>query len=275
MLLSSAQVKQHAQVIYYKEERVPLTTDRAMRAAPFLFLLLWSSSFITTKIGLRHILPLLFAAIRLVACAFVLTVLMLLLRQSWRRLSGWKWLHCAIAGALMNAVGLMAPHVGLLTAPAAQVALVQSLTPLVAAAFGVVVLREGLRGSQWLGLVLGLVGVGLVVGEASLESNRGLVLAFVGVLGLVAGTLYFGRFCRSVPPLAGATAQFLSAAVVASLCAWSLETPYAEWTDSAIAAVAWKGALLRHARSWHSRPCQREFLSRPRHRSGARGAIPR
>jgi drug/metabolite transporter (DMT)-like permease len=77
----------------------------------------------------------------------------------------------------------------------------------------VVVLQEGLRDSQWLGLVLGLVGVGLVVGEAALESTirfRGLVLAFVGVLGLVAGTLYFGRFCRSVPPLAGATAQFLS-----------------------------------------------------------------
>jgi drug/metabolite transporter (DMT)-like permease len=63
-------------------------------------------------------------------------------------------------------------------------------------------------------------------------------------LGLVAGTLYFGRFCRSVPPLAGAAAQFLSAAVVASLCAWSLETPYAEWTDSAIAAVAWNTFMV-------------------------------
>jgi drug/metabolite transporter (DMT)-like permease len=221
--------------------------DRAMRAAPFLFVLLWSSSFITTKIGLRHITPLLFVAIRLVACAVVLTVLMLLLRQSWRPLSGWKWLHCVIAGALMNAVGLMAPHVGLLTAPAAQVALVQSLTPILAAAFGVVVLREGLRGSQWLGLVLGLVGVGLVVGEAALESTvrfQGLVLAFVGVLGLVAGTLYFGRFCRAVPPLVGATAQFLSAAVIASLCAWSLETPSAEWTDNAIAAVAWNTLMV-------------------------------
>jgi hypothetical protein len=61
---------------------------------------------------------------------------------------------------------------------------------------------------------------------------------------LVAGTLYFGHFCRSVPPLAGATAQFLSAAVVASLCAWSLETPYAEWTDSAIAAVAWNTFMV-------------------------------
>lgn len=222
-------------------------TDRAMLAAPLMFVLLWSSSFVTAKIGLRHLSPLLFVAIRLTACAVVLTVLMLALRRSWRPLVGRKWLHCAIAGILLNAIGLMAPHVGLMTAPAAQIALVQSLTPLLTAAFGVFVLREALHGGQWLGLALGLLGVGLVVGEAAFESPvrfQGLVLAFVGVLGLVAGTLYFGRFCRGVPALPGATAQFLAAAAVSSLCAWLLETPHADWTASTIAAVAWNTVMV-------------------------------
>jgi drug/metabolite transporter (DMT)-like permease len=226
---------------------VRLETDRAMIAAPFLFVLLWSSSFITAKIGLRHLSPLLFVAIRLVACAFVLTVLMLLLQQSWRPLAGWKWLHCAIAGALMNGIGLMAPHVGLVTATAAQIALVQSLTPLLAAIFGMMLLRERLRMGQWLGLGLGVAGVALVVGEAALESAarfQGLVLAFVGVLGLVAGTLHFGRFCRGVPLLPGATAQFQSAAAVASLGTWLLEIPHADWTESAIAAIAWNTIMV-------------------------------
>jgi drug/metabolite transporter (DMT)-like permease len=149
---------------------VRLKTDREMLAAPFLFVLLWSSSFIAVKAGLRHLSPLLFVAVRLVACTVVLTALMLLLRQSWRPLADWKWLHCAIAGALLNAIGLMAPHVGLLTAPAAQVALVQSLTPLLTAILGMMLLRERLRIGQWLGLALGLAGVALVVGEAALES---------------------------------------------------------------------------------------------------------
>jgi drug/metabolite transporter (DMT)-like permease len=222
-------------------------TDKAMLSAPFLFVLLWSSSFVTAKIGLRHLSPLLFVAIRLTACAGVLTVLMLTFRRSWRPLAGRKWVHCAVAGILLNAIGLMAPHVGLTTAPAAQIALVQSLTPLLTAAFGVVVLREALHGGQWLGLALGLLGVGLVVGEAAFESPvrfQGLVLAFVGVLGLVAGTLYFGRFCRGVPALPGATAQFLAAAVVSSLCAWLLETPRADWTESTIAAVAWNTVMV-------------------------------
>jgi drug/metabolite transporter (DMT)-like permease len=217
------------------------------RFAPLLFVMLWSSSFITGKVGLRHLSPLLFVAIRLVACAAVLTLAMIVLRRSWRPLAGWRWLHCAVAGALLNAVGLMAPHVGLLVAPAAHIALVQSLTPLLTAALGVMLLHERLRPAQWLGLALGLVGVGLVVGEAALQSAtrfQGLVLAFVGVLGLVSGTLYFGRFCRGMPLLPGATAQFLSAAAVSSLGAWLLETPHAEWTDATIAAVAWNTLMV-------------------------------
>jgi len=217
------------------------------RLAPFLFVLLWSSSFITTKAGLRHLSPLLFVAIRLTACAVVLVAVMLVLRRSWQPLAGWRWLHCAVAGALLNGVGLMAPHVGLVTAPAAQVALVQSLTPLLTAALGVALLGEHLHGAQWLGLLLGMVGVGLVVGEAAFENParfQGLVLAFVGVLGLVAGTLYFGRFCRGMPLLPGATAQFLSAAVVSALGAWLLETPRAEWTEVTVVALTWNTLLV-------------------------------
>jgi drug/metabolite transporter (DMT)-like permease len=217
------------------------------RLAPFLFVLLWSSSFIAAKVGLQHMSPLLFVAVRMAGCAVVLVALMVVLNRSWKPLGQWRWLHCAVAGALLNAVGLMAPHVGLLMAPAAQIALVQSLTPLLTAVLGVALLREHLRPRQFLGLALGMAGVGLVVGHAALESAsrfEGLVLAFVGVLGLVAGTLYFGRFCRGVALLPGATAQFVSASGVSALGAWLLETPRAEWTYGTTAAVAWNTVMV-------------------------------
>ena len=213
-----------------------------VRNTPYLFVLLWSSSFIASKTGLRDISPLMFVALRMAGCAVVLLSAMLLTRQSWRPLAGWRWLHCAIAGALLNAAALMAPHVGLLYAPAAQIALVQSLTPLLTAVFGVALLRERLRPRQWLGLAFGMAGVGLVVGQAAFESAsrfRGLVLAFAGVLGIVSGTLWFGRFCRGVPLLPSATAQFLSACLVSSLGAWLLETPRVNWTEGSVAALAW------------------------------------
>jgi drug/metabolite transporter (DMT)-like permease len=131
-----------------------LTAGGMIRIVPFMFVLLWSSSFITAKVGLRHLSPLLFVAIRLVGCAVVLSMAMLVLRRSWRPLGNRRWFHCAVAGALLNAVGLMAPHVALVATPAAQIALVQSLTPLLTAACGVLLLNERLRPAQWLGLVL-------------------------------------------------------------------------------------------------------------------------
>jgi drug/metabolite transporter (DMT)-like permease len=222
-------------------------TSVLVRLAPFLFVLLWSSSFIAAKTGLRHMSPLLFVAVRMAGCAVVLVAAMLILRRSWRPLAGWRWLHCAVAGALLNAVGLMPPHVGLLLAPAAQIALVQSLTPLLTAVFGVALLHEQLRPRQWLGLAIGMAGVGLVVGHAAFESNSrfdGMALALVGVLGLVAGTLYFGRFCRGVPLLPGATAQFISAAIVSALGSWLLETPRADWTAGTVAVVAWNIGMV-------------------------------
>src|SRR3978361_2272784 len=90
-------------------------------------------------------------------------------------------------------------------------------------------------------------GGGLVIGHAALEGGPrfdGLVLAFVGVLGLVSGTLYFGRFCRGVPLIQGATAQFVSATVVSALITWLLETPYAEWTRDTVATIAWNTILV-------------------------------
>ena len=246
------------------------------RVAPFLFVLLWSSSFVAAKVGLQHISPLLFVAVRLAGCAVVLIVLMLVLRRPWAGLGNWRWLHCGIAGALLNAVGLMAPHVGLLMVPAAQIALVQSLTPLLTALLGVVLLHEHLRPRQWLGLVLGMAGVGLVVGHAALDSPTrftGLLLAFVGVLGLVAGTLYFGRFCRGVPLLPGATAQFMAAAAGLGRRRLAAGNAARRVDDGTVAVGRLEhsdglarrhGAVFRHARSRHRRSGQREFLSRSR-----------
>ncbi|HZC37273.1 MAG TPA: EamA family transporter, partial [Sphingomicrobium sp.] len=69
------------------QEQLETARPRAgalISAAPLLFVLLWSSSFVTAKVGLRHLSPLLFVAIRLIACALVLAAVMLVLRRSWR-----------------------------------------------------------------------------------------------------------------------------------------------------------------------------------------------
>jgi drug/metabolite transporter (DMT)-like permease len=217
------------------------------RLAPFCFVVLWSSSFIAARVGLRQLTPLLFVAVRMWVCASVLVGAMLVLRRSWAPLRGMVWVHCAVAGVLINAVLLMTAHVAMTRVPAAPVALVQTLNPLLTAALAWPILGERLRPQQWLGLLLGAGGVVLIVGMAALHSRvemRLLLLTVGGVLSLCAGTLYFGRYCRGVPLLEGTTVQFLASAAACSGSMAVFETPHADWTPGAVAAVAWNAVFV-------------------------------
>jgi drug/metabolite transporter (DMT)-like permease len=209
--------------------------------APFGFVLLWSSSFVSTRAGLDYVSPLAFITLRLCLCALLLTIVTAASRQRFAPLAG-KWQHCAIAGALINGVMLASSHWGLVRAGAAPLALVQSLNPIATALLAGPLLGEWLRLPQWLGLVLGAAGVGLVVGMAAISNPTqfdGLAVGVGGVLALTAGTLYYGRYCRDVPLLPGTTVQFISASIVCAVATLLFETPHATWTWKAVAALLW------------------------------------
>jgi len=217
-----------------------------VRLAPFAFVLLWSSSFIAARVGLRHLTPLLFVTVRMMFAAAALLGVMLTLRRSWRALEG-RWLHCAVAGVLTNTVLLMTAHYAMVHVGAAQIALVQTLNPLLTALLAWPLLGERLRPWQWLGLVLGAAGVVLIVGLAAARSPlelNGLLLTAAGVVGLCSGTLYFGKFCRGVPILQGTTVQLVAAAAACVAATAIFETPHADWTEGAIAAVLWNAAAV-------------------------------
>jgi drug/metabolite transporter (DMT)-like permease len=209
--------------------------------APLGFVLLWSSSFVTARIGLAHVTPLYFVAVRQTAVAALLAIAMLALCRSWTSLSG-RWHHCAVAGALINGMTLMTAHVGMVSVDAAPMALMGALNPILAAVLAYPLLGERLRPRQWFGMALGLAGVAIVLGLAALASRselHALLLGGTGVVGLCGGTLYFARFCRDVPWLAGQTMQFVAAALVCIVASALFETPRADWTIAALAAVVW------------------------------------
>ena len=123
----------------------------------------------------------------------------------------------------------------------------QTLNPILTALLGGPLLGEWLGLRQWFGLVLGAVGVALVVGMAATGNTAefaGLVVGAGGVLALTAGTLYYARFCRDVPLLPGTTVQFISASAVCLVLTSLFETPHANWTGTAVAAILWNAGAV-------------------------------
>jgi drug/metabolite transporter (DMT)-like permease len=209
------------------------------RLAPYGFVLLWSSSFITARVGLALVSPLLFVALRLVAAAALLGIVLAVRRQSWAPLRG-RWHHLALAGALVNGVTLSAFHVGMVTENVAVMALMQTLSPMLIALSAMPLLGERLGSRQWLGLALGAVGVIMVVAPRALEGSWGAIrLGLLGAVTLAGGTIYFGRFGRDVPIVPATAVQLGAAAIVTVGLLIAFEHPHASWTFPAIASVAW------------------------------------
>src|SRR5262245_50838546 len=150
--------------------------------APYAFVLLWSTSFVTARIGLKLVTPLLFVGVRLAAAALILLAVMAIRGDSWTPLRG-RWHHLMIAGALVNGVTLGAFHVGMVTVDAAVMALVRALSPLLIALLGGPLLGERLRTRQWLGILLGLGGVLLVIVPRAAHGRAELAALALGVLG--------------------------------------------------------------------------------------------
>jgi drug/metabolite transporter (DMT)-like permease len=214
--------------------------------APYLFILLWSSSFVTARVGLRFVSPLLFVGVRLVAAGALLGVAVALSRRARESLRG-RWAHLAVAGALVNGVTLSAFHVGMVTENIAVMALIQSLSPMLIALSAVPLLGERLRSGQWLGLVLGTIGVAMVVAPHAVGDPAGwraILLGFLGVAGLAGGTVYFRRFCADVPLLPATAVQVAAGALLTLAAMAAFERPHAVWTAAAVTTVLWNVAAV-------------------------------
>jgi len=185
-------------------------------------------------------------AVRLVVAALILVVAMVLRGESWAPLRG-RWMHLAIAGALVNGLTLAPFHVGMVTVDAAVMALMQAMSPLLIALLAGPLLGERLRASQWLGILLGLAGVLMVIGPRAAHSHaelNAILLGLLGVAGLSGGTLYFGRWGRGAPLLPATAVQLGSAAVLVLAGMLVFETPHATWSLVSIGAVAWNVVVV-------------------------------
>lgn len=216
------------------------------RVFPFLFVLLWSTGFIGARLGLPHIEPLTFLLIRYILVLLAMLAIALLTRAPWPA-TPQAWLHIGVSGLLVHGVYLGGVFIAIGKGlPAGVASLVVGVQPLLTAVGAGWLLGSRVTQRQWLGLVLGFVGVALVVaGKLGAEySVWALVPAFVALLAITAGTLYQKRFCPAFDWRTGAVAQFLPTAVATGLGAWWFETGRIEWTGELFFALGWLVLVL-------------------------------
>ena len=180
--------------------------DVTLVVIPAAFVLLWSTGFIAAKVGLGHAETLTFLGLRYVVVALLTAAVAFAMRAPWPD----SWLeigHIAIAGALLQALYFGGVWLAMGMGVAAGVAaLIVCMQPILTAVVVGPLLGERVSPRQWHGLVLGFSGVALVVARKlalGLGTVEGMIWAFVGLLGITAGTLYQKKYCADMDPRTG------------------------------------------------------------------------
>ncbi len=228
-----------------------MSTPRRMgwlvAAAPLIFVVAWSTGNIFTKLGLPHAEPFTFLTIRFALATLLLAVIAKIYRAPWPA-TGREVGHILVAGTLVYTVYLCAVFVaidqGVATGTAALIA---GLQPILTAAVVGRVLGETVTPRQWIGLVLGLVGVTLVVWRklAIAEGTEaGMAFAVLAMLGLTVGAIYQKRFCADMDLRTGSAIQLATAGLITVVLALVFETRVVAWTGEFIFALGWLVVVL-------------------------------
>jgi drug/metabolite transporter (DMT)-like permease len=131
--------------------------------------------------------------------------------------------------------------------PAGVTALVVGLQPLVTATVVGPLLGEKVSSRQWLGFVLGLVGVTLVLLKKlsfDISDISGLLYCVVALLGITAGTLYQKKFSSFMDLRSGTVIQYIAAGVAMLFLARLTETMKITWSWEFIFALFWLTVVL-------------------------------
>ncbi len=204
------------------------------------FVIIWSTGFIIAKYGMPYAEPMTFLFMRFIGVLLLMLPLVWLLKAPWPSSS--NAFHIAIAGLLLQAGYLggvwAAVRFGM---SAGLTALIVGLQPILTALFASW-LRERVYPIQWLGLALGIAGVGLVVWQkltlTGLDSWS-LIFIVIALFSITAGTLYQKKFCPQFDLRTGSVIQFASSALLCLPFMFLFETREIVWHPELIGSLVW------------------------------------
>lgn len=225
------------------------SSDGWLAAIPVVFVLIWSTGFIVARYGMPHAPPLSFLALR-----YALSIACFLAWIAWSKVA-WpqtrsQWLHLSVTGVLMHAVYLGGVWVAVKAGMGSGLSsLIVGFQPVLTAIWVAYSVRgsdqPGISRRQWLGLLLGFLGLLMVVWRkltlgTPLDHVTPVNMAFAlaALLSITVGTLYQKRFVQACDVRSANTVQLLAALVV-TLPFALMETEAMRWNGELVGAMVW------------------------------------
>jgi drug/metabolite transporter (DMT)-like permease len=219
--------------------------DLAARAAPAIFVVLWSTGFVATKYVLHNAEPLTYLSIRMAVVVGLMAVIVAIARPPWPDSKGIG--HSIVAGLLVHGFYLGGTAVAIAhSIPAGLSALIPGLQPILTSTLANRWLGERVTPLQWTGLLLGLAGVVLILHNRTMSGDAGFgwLASGVSLVSITLGTLYQKRYCGQIDWRAGNLVQYIAVASFFGAAAWLFEDNVVHWTAEFVLALVWLAVVL-------------------------------
>jgi len=189
---------------------------RTGTAVALLYVFLWASAFVPSRIVSRLGQPLWVLTVRFALASVLMAAVVTALRRPWPR-TPLAWVQIAGYGVLANVTYLGCTYEALRHLSSGMGAIIASTNPLLLALVAPALLDEPLTPRKVAGLLLGFGGVLIAMAaRAGTQAARpvDVLLAFLGVVALVGSTLVFKRLGKAEDLLSANAIQLGTASLV-------------------------------------------------------------
>lgn len=217
----------------------------AARAAPAIFVLLWSTGFVATKYVVNNADPITYLAIRMALVVGLMAIIVAIARPVWPNRA--EIGHSIVAGILVHGFYLGGTAVAIsLSIPAGLSALMPGLQPILMATIANRWLGERVTPLQWTGLAIGLGGVALILHDRTMtgQAGWGWFASGVSLVSITLGTLYQRRYCSGIDWRSGNLVQYIAVTVFFMIGAFLFEERVVHWTAEFVLALIWLAVVL-------------------------------
>jgi drug/metabolite transporter (DMT)-like permease len=207
---------------------------------PFIFIILWSSAFVTTKPIIDNSDPFAALAFRFFVVAFGFFIFSLYTKQ--KILTNSRNLFQSLfSGVLFHGVYLggvfYSVSIGM---PTGIAALIVTLQPILTNALAGKFLGEKVTFKQWIGVILGFIGAALVLGFdiGSSLPVLGVIASFVALLAITTSTLWQKKISNDLPLSVSNMYQAIGGCSLHIIIILIFSEPYINFTSTFLIAMS-------------------------------------
>ena len=198
---------------------------------------LMGSAFAIGKIGLAYATPIMLVALRFLIAGVIMAIIVKCLRMAHPKQMT-DWLKIALIGFFQTAGVMGCIFVSLRTISAGQSSILTFMNPLLVVVFGTLFMKMTYNWRQWIGVILGFVGVIITLG-AQVDLRIGTLFGFLSAISWAIGTLLIKKWGVHFNTWVLTAYQMLFGGLILFVGSFLLENPSFQVTALSITILLW------------------------------------